>query len=387
MTFYDRLRKLLDWRAAPETRVVSLYLDLTRPPEQIQEDISESWYEAGDIELFHDDDRALSATYKLLEDRLPDEIEQAQAAGYDGLAVFFCHDPPLEEFFRLRFGLEVSFEVSHEPQTWQLAYYEEEYEQAVALTLGDRPEVAEIHVGDAVATHPVRPSHGRSPEQEARASLHLLLHDSPRAHLIVLGPPAARARQIAALDPALRARIIGEIDEPLSASDPGFLRAIHRVQQAYERRSEAAGVRALLAARERQDDQHPVAAGPAQVIEAINQGRVEKLYLLQSFDARCWICDACDRLGLPPEPPACTACGASVGRASLQHHMIQQARACGAEIETVHESEDLASLGGAAAELQAPAAPLSGQGAAAPPGLTPACAAAPRGSGRGRGRR
>jgi hypothetical protein len=87
------------------------------------------------------------------------------------------------------------------------------------------------------------------------------------------------------------------------------------------------------------------------VVDAINRGSIQKLYILQSFTGRGWLCDACDRVGLLPEPPACTACGASVARVELKQHLIQQARACGAEIETVLESSTLADLGGVAAEL------------------------------------
>jgi hypothetical protein len=348
MTFYDRLRTLLDWRGEPGTRVLSLYLDIAGPGEEKALNAASTLWDEAREGL--DDDDFFDHVSGVL-DALPGEIAAAQAAGYDGLAVFACPKPHLRETFRLRFALENQIEVSHEPQTWQLAYYEEEYEPAVALSLGPKPTIFELHVGDVVAHHPVRPSHGRSIEQEARAELHLLLRDSRQSHLILLGPAEERARLLATLEPSLRARLIGELDEALTPESPGFLRAIHRVQQAYERRSEAAGVQSLLAARSKQDDAAPVAAGTAEVIDAINQGRIQKLYMLQSFDERGWLCDACDRLGLPPAPPACTACGASVGRASLHRHLIQQARACGAEIETVYESAELASLGSVAAEL------------------------------------
>jgi hypothetical protein len=351
MTFYDRLRKLLEWRGTPEHQVLSLYLDISGSGETQALAAAESLWEDARATLENTGAEALIE--QILHD-LPGEIAAAQAEGYDGLALFACRKPALHETFRLRFALENQLEVGHEPQTWQLAYYEEEYEQVVALSLGEHPEVIELHVGDVAAHHPVRPTHGRTPEQEASAVLHRILHDSPRAHLILLGAPDRRASLLRRLDPALQSRLIGVVDAALVSSDPAFLRTIHRVQQAYERRSEDEGVRALLDARSNPISAGAVAAGPLAVIEAINRATIQKLYILQGFEGRGWICDACDRLGLPPTPPVCTACGASVARAELKHHLIQQARACGAEIETIPENPALLELGGVAASCLAP---------------------------------
>jgi hypothetical protein len=348
MTFYDRLRKLLDWRGEPGTKVLSLYLDIVGPGEERALTAAETLWDEARAAL--DDDDFFDHIEGVLDD-LPHEIAAAQAEGYDGLALFVCPEPALREVFRLRFAFENQIEVSHEPQTWQLAYYEEEYEQALALSFGDPPEAAEVHVGDVVARHPVRPSHGRTPDQEASAVVHRLLHDSPRAHLILLGPPARRASFEEILEPTLRARIIGAVDEPLAPPDPAFLRTIHRIQQAYERRAEADGVKALLDAKAQPDTAATVATGVPEVIDSINRATIRKLYMLQSFDGQGWLCDACDRMGLLPAPPMCTACGASVAKVSLKRHLIQQARSCGAEIETVLESASLVELGGVAAEL------------------------------------
>jgi hypothetical protein len=353
MTFYDQLRTLLDWRADPGTRVLSLYLDLSRSPGDLAEDLSEGLHEADFPENFIHDPDGLRSVVQLLEQRLPGEIEAARALGYDGLALFHCHEPALSMVFRLRFALDPGLTFSHEPQTWQLAYYEEEYEPAVAVVLdGAATQLVELHVGDVVAHHRVRPSHGRSLEQEVRVELHRLLHDGSRAHVMVLGPDADRARLLTALEPALRERVIGEHDRPLAPGAEGFLPVVHRLLQAYERRSEQAGVRGLLAvARGVAIDPDAVASDVAAVVEAINQGRIQKFYMLQSFAHRGWLCDACDRLGLLPAPPSCTACGASVARVPLERHLVQQARSCGAEIETVYESEELSAIGGVAAAL------------------------------------
>ena len=41
----------------------------------------------------------------------------------------------------------------------------------------------------------------------------------------------------------------------------------------------------------------------------------------------------------------------AVSRVPLERHLVQQARACGAEIETVYESDELVAIGGVAASL------------------------------------
>lgn len=347
--FYDRLRHLLDWKAGPEARVLSLYLDVARGHEERSIGAAEAAWEElrGGLDEGGQDAAFCDLVGEILAG-LPAEVEAAQAADYDGLAVFASARPPLRESFRLRFSFENQLVVEHEPQTWQLAYYEEEYEQSVVVTLGPKVEVSEVHVGDVVARHPVRPSHGRSLDEETLAQLHLLLHDHPRVHILLLGPAGARARLLGGFDDDLRGRVTGEADEALSPGDEGFLRVVHRLQQAYERQSEAAGVQSLCERRARGE---VVAAGLTEVLQAVNRGRVRKLFVLQSFSGSGWVCDACDYLGAGPRPPACTACGASVSAAPLGQHLIKQSRACGAEIETVFQSPALVALDGVAAEV------------------------------------
>lgn len=347
MTFYERLRKLFGWRGGRDAKVISLYLTIGGVDKDRALTIADTLWE--NTKEVTDHGYLPEKIDKVIYD-LGEQIETAQAEGYDGLAMFVCSSPPLRETFKLRFAFEDQLEISNEPQTWQLAYYEEEYEQALVLSLGVMLEVAEIHMGDTIARHPVSPSHGRTQEQEASALLHRMLRDSPQAHLILLGPPDRRVAFENILDSALRDRIIGVHDEALVADEPAFLRTIHRIQQAYERRSEAEGIQILLETRKQKEDSTAIELG--KVIDSINQGTIQKLYLLQNFSCQGWLCDACDRLGQLPSPPVCTACGATVSPVELMHHLIRQARGCGAEIETVLESDALAHLGGVAAEIQ-----------------------------------
>jgi hypothetical protein len=356
-TFYDTLKQLVDWGSEPGTLVLSLYLDIGPGHERRALSYAEGACDEllGHLDADSEEERAFDEMVRGLLDTLAAEIELARAADYDGLCVFACAEPALHEVVRLRFPFTNQADAGRAPHLRQLLYYQEEYEQSVGVTVtpGDI-HVCEIHVGDARGALKIRPTHGRTREQETAATLHRLLHGQPHLHVILMGEPAARAALEAAFDQPIVDRVIARLDEALLPSDNGYLRGIHRALQAYERQAEAAGVAALLA---RQRAGLPAAVGLHETLEAINRGKVSTLYLLQSFSTRGWLCDVCGRMGILPAPPACTACGASVSVVPLEEHMLDQAAACGAEIDTVFESEELSGLGGVAALLHVEATP------------------------------
>lgn len=341
---YDTLHTLFDWRSGPDTQVLSLYLDVAKGRDDDALSFArqefESLLDTGEVE------GRLGALMRAELDALPAEIDRARADGYDGLALFLGAEPPLRERVRLRFSFENDAEIARGPRPGQLLFFVEEYEASVAVIVGaESVRVVGLEVGDVKSDHPLRPSHGRSLAAELNVELHRRVHERQSLHLIFLGEPAARDALEAGLDRGLASRVIGRIDAALAASDPEFLLAVHRVQQAHERKAEQEGVARLAPAREAGE---PVALGIDETLDAINKGTLAKLYLLQDLPLKGWVCDGCDLLGTLPAPPACLACGASVSAVPLEEHLVAQAASCGAEIETVFESAALGSYGGVA---------------------------------------
>lgn len=346
--FDDMLRELIDWHAGPDAAVLSLYLDVSGDGD------APLAFTDAILSLDLDDtaDPSIAALSRMAHDmraELSSEVAGARREGYAGLAVFLCANPRLERVIRLRFPFENQGLVGRDPFLRQLLFYAEEYEPAVCVMLdGPTGSLCEVHIGDLGRLRTLVPTHGRTLPEEVATTLFKLAHEDPRLHVILVGSPSDLAPVTAALAPEVRARLLDPIERPLSPHDPQFLPAVHRVLQGYERKAEALAVAELFAARERHE---PVAVGLEETLDAINQGRIRTLYVLHRYTGRAWLCDACDRLGVLPAPPACLSCGASVSVVAAEEHLLDQAAACGAEIETVAESAALAEVGGVGARL------------------------------------
>lgn len=342
---YDTLRKLVDWTAQPETSALSLYLDISPGQEHEAvdfardrcEELLELREDAPDFDAFSD------LVHEWLE-ALPGVVTKARKADYDGLALFLCADPPLAERVTLRFAFDNSASVSNHLELAGLLTQAEEYERSVCVCLApETAKVADVHVGDLVGVREVRATKRRELAGELNVALSRLIHDEPALHVILFGEPEVRQATEEELSRDVRARIIDREDTCFDPGDPEFLRSVHRILQEYERRSEAAGVARLMELKAADRD---VAVGLDETLTAINKGKIKTLYILQSFEARGWMCDVCDDLGSLPAPPACLACGATVSEVPLEEYLINQAAGCGAEIETVFANDTLSQAGG-----------------------------------------
>jgi len=339
-TIYDTLRELVEWTAPAGTPVLSLYLDIAPGHEEEAIDFARIHCE----ELTEEMDRAFVALVRQCLEGLAAAVAEARAADHDGLALFLSAEPPLDARVALRFPFENQALVGRDPFLRHLLTCAEEYERSVCLVIAeDVVHVCDIHIGDLTATREVRASQRRSLADEVVAVISRVLRDEPSTHLILMGPPGHRDPIEKRLPHDAQARIIDWIDEAPVPGDPELLRLVHRSLQAYERRTEAHGVARLLALREEDEE---VAIGLGETLATINRGKVKKLFTLQGYEHPGWLCDVCDLLGALPAPPACLACGASVSEVPLEEHIYDQAAACGAEIETVYESESLARVGG-----------------------------------------
>lgn len=373
---YDTLRHLVAWQAPPHSAVLSIYLDISarRGVEEAVDFARTEWEEALEQAARRGETmegaQALEALTEqagtFLEERLEALAEEARAADYDGLAVFLSPDPDLVEVLRLRFAFEDQVLIGRDPFLRQLLFFAEEYERSVCVLVGvPEPEsayVCELHIGDVASVHKVEATQRRALGEELNTVLARMVREVPNLHVILMGPTEARATAEAALSQDVLDQIIDRISpvdalghavqtDGVGPGSEGFMRAMHRSLQAYERRSEAEGVSRLVALRA---DEDRAAVGLAATLSAINKGKLKVLYILQDYEAEGWLCDACDSLGPMPAPPACTVCGATVAEVPLGEHILDQAAQVGAEIDTVKESTALAEVGGVGALLDEP---------------------------------
>lgn len=330
--FTETLRELVDWSGGRDAEVLTLLVDLTQ-------EHAEEWARRELLALA----RAEAGLAGLVDDvgaRLGPELVTARDGSYEGLALFRCLDPELDEMIALRFPLENQILLGRDPFLRQLLFYAEEYEPAVcAVVHTEFAELCEVTMGDLGRRSRVVPTHGRSLGQELNARLGRVLRDAPR-HIVLLGAEVDLGACEETLSEVVRQRTIGRIPLPLEIADSAFLPAVHAALQSYERREEARAVRDLF---ERSEG---AAIGVEPTLQAINQGRLEKLLVLHEYRARGWLCDACDLLGARVAPPACLACGATTASVALEEHIADQAAAQGAEIENVHRSDELSLAGG-----------------------------------------
>jgi hypothetical protein len=345
---YDTLRELVEWTAPPETLVLSLYLDISPGQQADAADFARAACE--ELLEQHEgtpDAAAFTALVQRRLERLPETVQRARRADYDGLALFLCAKPPLSVSVSLRFPFENQALVGRDPFLRHLLRVAEEYERSVCVVLTPvSAQICEIHIGDLARVHDVAPTKRREMPREVAVHLARMVREDPALHVILFGAPADLEVLEAVLGQDVQTRIIDRLDQVLAPGQPEFLRAVHRCLQDYERRTEEEGVTRLL--RLRQEEQE-VAVGLDETLETINRGRIKKLFALQSFERSGWLCDVCDYLGSLPAPPFCIACGASVSVVPLEEHLLDQAAACGAEIETVYESAALADVGGVGA--------------------------------------
>ncbi|MFN3197385.1 MAG: hypothetical protein ACE366_03035 [Bradymonadia bacterium] len=375
---YDTLSHLVAWTAPPEHAVLSLYLDISARSgvEAAVDYARNAWPDAvAQASARSHSTHAAEALDALseqvevfLEQELEDIVQAARDKDYDGLAVFLCPEPQLRQIVQLRFGFEDQLLIGRDPFLRQLLYIAEEYERSVCALVGypdaDTALLCELHVGDVVQVHEVKASQRRDLSSELNAHVSRMIREDPQLHVILMGNAEARKaaedvfsrdvldRIIDRIEPVDEmGHAIGDSGQAVGPESEGFLRAMHRSLQAYERRAEAQGVARILALR---SNPEKAAIGLPATLAAINKGKLKVLYILQDYEGYGWLCDACDTLGAHQPPPACTACGATVASVPLEEHILDQAAACGAEIDTVKDSVALAEIGGVGALLDDP---------------------------------
>jgi peptide subunit release factor 1 (eRF1) len=171
------------------------------------------------------------------------------------------------------------------------------------------------------------------------AALMALLRSHPFDRLLLGGPDEALSLLQRHLPRPLQARCTGTLALELFATDADVLRAVRAAVEPLERAAEVASITELVEA-----TATPRATlGLQDTLASVSQGRVDRLFMDEAFDATGGECAACGQLVAGVGP--CPTCGQPVvPLPNLQERLLQRAHETGCRVELV---------AGAAAELLA----------------------------------
>ena len=139
-------------------------------------------------------------------------------------------------------------------------------------------------------------------------ALHDLALHEPFDRLIVAGSKKATAQIVRLLPRRLQGKLVRTLTMPLTASKKDVLSGILKLQQSMEREQETALVEGLEA---ELHDGGKAVAGFAPVLDAINHGRVWKLFYDKSLKVKGGECADCGSYSPHAKGP-CVYCGAKV---------------------------------------------------------------------------
>ena len=163
-------------------------------------------------------------------------------------------------------------------------------------------------------------------------ALHDLALREPFDRLIVAGTPKATSQLIRLLPKRLRGKLVETVGMSVGASQKDVLKKILAVQNRMEREQESVMVDGVLA---ELHDGGKAVAGFAAVLDAVNQGRVWKLFYAKGLTKVGGECSECGAYAPDPSGP-CTYCGGDVQRlAQCVDRLTQSVMEMGGQVEVV----------------------------------------------------
>ncbi|NYT01401.1 MAG: hypothetical protein GKC10_01395 [Methanosarcinales archaeon] len=167
--------------------------------------------------------------------------------------------------------------------------------------------------------------------------------------LVIAGPGDAKSQLVEMLPPQMKDKVMGMLDVPMGTAPAELMKMGDQVALEKERslsQKTAADLRSAVLKGQLS------AYGTDQVRDALMQGRVNSLVLLNDFVIPGWICEKCQHFQEGRQPESCPHCGGRTSRINVLEELYELAQRTGAQVEVVHEDEFLQSLGGVGAILR-----------------------------------
>ena len=167
--------------------------------------------------------------------------------------------------------------------------------------------------------------------------------------LVIAGPGEAKIELMEMLSPQIKERVMGLLDVSMGVKPADLVEMGDRLALDKERslsRERAAELRSAVLRGQL------YATGADNVRDALQQGRVKSLLLLDGFLIPGWICESCQYFQEGSQPERCPRCNGRTSRVNILEELYELAQRTGAEVEFVEEDELLRSLGGVGAILR-----------------------------------
>ena len=167
--------------------------------------------------------------------------------------------------------------------------------------------------------------------------------------LVIAGPGEAKIELMEMLSPQIKERVMGLLDVSMGVKPADLVEMGDRLALDKERslsRERAAELRSAVLRGQL------YATGADKVRDALQQGRVKSLLLLDGFLIPGWICESCQHFQEGSQPESCPSCNGRTSRVNILEELYELAQRTGAEVEFVEEDEFLRSLGGVGAILR-----------------------------------
>jgi len=167
--------------------------------------------------------------------------------------------------------------------------------------------------------------------------------------LVIAGPGDAKSQLLEMLPPQIKEKVLGLLDVSMGVTPADLVEMGDRLALDKERslsRERAAELRSAVLRGQL------YASGADKVRDALQQGRVKSLLLLDGFVIPGWICESCQHFQEGSQPESCPRCNGRTSRVNLLEELYELAQRTGAEVEFVEDDDFLRSLGGVGAILR-----------------------------------
>jgi len=167
--------------------------------------------------------------------------------------------------------------------------------------------------------------------------------------LVIAGPAEAKIELMEMLPFQIKEKVLGLLDASMGTAPADLVEMGDRVALEKEKasgRERAGELRSAVLKGQL------YASGADPVREALLQGRVKSLLLLDGFVIPGWICESCQYFQEGSQPESCPRCNGITSRVNLLEELYELAQKTGAEVEFVEEDDFLRSLGGVGAILR-----------------------------------
>ncbi|GAB4254740.1 MULTISPECIES: baeRF10 domain-containing protein [Deferrisoma] len=307
-------------------------------------------------------------TRERIEEYVRQVVARERDEEYDGIALFACDGRGIFDVLRCHIPFRDQVACGDRPFLRQASRVLWEGERGVLVQVGaEAGRLVEFYLGGISRTwefsdeeFPGRHEQGgwsqarfqRHVEEHLQRNLRTLAEklaewtdERDVARIAVAGPEevvAAFEREVPRrLQGRLVARLRVDPHEPLPEVQAKALAALARA------RDEAATAR-LRKVLDREGDR---AVGVEAVSEAVRDGRVHELFLLDSFERPGWVCPACGEMG-ERVPLGCPRCGAPVDAVELGEEWVRGVLASDGNVAVFREHPLLDEAGGVVAALR-----------------------------------